>query len=80
MDVGVFEAKTKLSELLRRVEAGEEITITKHGQAIAKLVPARERDLARAQEAAEALKAFSKGKRLDGLSIREMREEGRQKL
>ena len=38
--VGSFEAKTKLAELLDRVEAGETVTITRHGKAVAKLVPA----------------------------------------
>jgi prevent-host-death family protein len=38
--VGSFEAKTKLSELLDRVEAGETVTITRHGKPVAKLVPA----------------------------------------
>jgi prevent-host-death family protein len=33
--VGAYEAKTHLSELLEKVEAGEEITITKHGTPIA---------------------------------------------
>ncbi len=37
--VGTFEAKTKLSELLDRVERGEEIVITRRGKVIAKLVP-----------------------------------------
>jgi len=37
--VGTFEAKTHLSALLERVERGEEITITKHGRAVARLVP-----------------------------------------
>lgn len=38
--VGSFEAKTKLAELLDRVESGETITITRHGKVVAKLVPA----------------------------------------
>ncbi|MHB1165816.1 MAG: type II toxin-antitoxin system Phd/YefM family antitoxin [Candidatus Nanopelagicales bacterium] len=37
--VGAFEAKTHLSELLARVEAGESVTITKHGRPVARLVP-----------------------------------------
>jgi prevent-host-death family protein len=37
--VGVHEAKTTLSELLRRVAAGEEITITRGGDPVARLVP-----------------------------------------
>ncbi|CAN7165389.1 type II toxin-antitoxin system prevent-host-death family antitoxin [Bosea sp. LjRoot9] len=36
--VGAFEAKTKFSELLDRVERGEEIVITRHGKAVARLV------------------------------------------
>lgn len=36
--VGAFEAKTKLSELLDRVERGEEIVITRHGKPVARLV------------------------------------------
>jgi len=38
-DVGVHEAKTSLSRLLRRVAAGEEITITRGGTPVARLVP-----------------------------------------
>ena len=38
--VGSFEAKTKLAELLDKVEAGETVTITRRGKAVAKLVPA----------------------------------------
>ena len=37
--VGSFEAKTKLSELLDKVEAGETVTITRHGKPVAQLVP-----------------------------------------
>lgn len=40
IEVGVYEAKTTLSSLLQRVEAGEEITITRAGKAVARLVPA----------------------------------------
>jgi len=37
----VHEAKTHLSRLLARVEAGEEVLISRAGQPIARLVPAR---------------------------------------
>jgi prevent-host-death family protein len=37
--VGSFEAKTKLAELLDKVEAGEIVTITRRGVAVAQLVP-----------------------------------------
>jgi prevent-host-death family protein len=39
MEIGAFEAKNKLGSLLKRVEQGEEITITRHGKPVARLVP-----------------------------------------
>jgi len=42
--VGAFEAKTHLSELLQRVEHGEQITITKHGRVVARLIPGIEQE------------------------------------
>ena len=41
--VGVHEAKTNLSALLRRVAAGEEVTITRGGEPVARIVPAQRR-------------------------------------
>lgn len=47
--INVHEAKTTLSKLLRRVQAGEEIVIAKNGHPVARLVPVteppRDRDL-----------------------------------
>jgi prevent-host-death family protein len=37
--VNVHEAKTRLSELLDRVKAGEEIVLAKYGKPFAKMVP-----------------------------------------
>lgn len=37
--MGLFEAKTHLSELVARVEAGDEVVITRHNKPVAKLVP-----------------------------------------
>lgn len=42
MKVNIHEAKTKLSELLVRVEGGEEITVARAGKPVARLVPIRE--------------------------------------
>ena len=39
--VGAYDAKTHLPRLLDQVEAGEVITITKHGRPVARLVPIR---------------------------------------
>jgi prevent-host-death family protein len=38
-DIGAFEAKTKLSELLERVAKGHRFRITKHGKPVAELRP-----------------------------------------
>ncbi len=39
MEINVHEAKTNFSKLLRRVAAGEEITIARAGVPVARLVP-----------------------------------------
>jgi prevent-host-death family protein len=40
--IGMHEAKTQLSKLVERAEAGEEIVITRHGEPAARLVPERQ--------------------------------------
>ena len=42
--VGAFEAKTKLAELLDKVEAGESVTITRRGREVARLVGVKSAD------------------------------------
>ena len=42
-EIGVRDAKARLSELLERVEAGEVLTLTRHGKPVARLVPVAER-------------------------------------
>jgi prevent-host-death family protein len=39
MQVSVSDAKGQLTELVRRAEAGEEVVFTRHGKAVARLVP-----------------------------------------
>ena len=39
--IGIFEAKTRLSEIIRQVEAGERFTITVRGRAVVDVVPTR---------------------------------------
>ncbi|MCP4643190.1 MAG: type II toxin-antitoxin system prevent-host-death family antitoxin [bacterium] len=75
--VGAYEAKTHLSKLLERVAKGERIAIEKHGVPVATLVPADPSKRKPADETIAELKRFRAGHRLDGLSIRDMIEEGR---
>jgi prevent-host-death family protein len=39
MRIAVTNAKGQLTELIRRAEAGEEVVLTRHGQAVVRLVP-----------------------------------------
>ena len=39
MQVSVTEAKSQLTDLVRRAEAGEEIILTRHGQSVVRLTP-----------------------------------------
>jgi prevent-host-death family protein len=39
ISIPVFEAKTRLSELLQQAQQGEEIVITRHGVPMARLLP-----------------------------------------
>lgn len=41
MDIPISEAKGRLTELVRRAEAGDEVVLTRHGQPAARLVRAR---------------------------------------
>jgi prevent-host-death family protein len=75
--VGAFEAKTHLSQLLDRVESGEEITITRHGRPVARLSPVKVRDQAAIDRAVAGILAARKGRKLRGLKIKDMIEEGR---
>ncbi len=74
--VGVYEAKTHLPELLECVERGEEIEITRHGKPIAHLVPlAKPRMTPR--EAVEGLRKMRKWKLPEGMTIKDLINEGR---
>jgi prevent-host-death family protein len=75
--VDAFEAKTHLAALLDAVSAGEQITITRHGRPVARLVPPAAEPLSSVAQTIERLRRFSKGQSLDGLSLAELRDQGR---
>ncbi|MCC6212692.1 MAG: type II toxin-antitoxin system prevent-host-death family antitoxin [Burkholderiales bacterium] len=79
--VGSFEAKTKLAELLDKVEAGETVTITRRGKAVAELVRPKSVD-AQAERRAliEEIRRWRVGKdrgARPGSTIRELIRAGR---
>jgi len=76
--VGLFQAKTRLSELLRRVKRGERITITTHGVPTAVLVPVEEGVAKPAHaEIVEGMRKLRKGLKRGRISVRALIEEGR---
>ena len=75
-NIGAFDAKTRLSELLARAEAGESFVITKHGRPVARLVPEGRQDAARVAAAVERLRSFRGS--LKGVSLEELNEARRE--
>ena len=75
--VGAYEAKTHLSNLLERVMQGESITITKHGVPVAVLQPPENERKRKPAEVVSEVREFRVNYSLEGLSLREMIEEGR---
>jgi prevent-host-death family protein len=73
--VGAYEAKTHLPQLLEKVASGERITITRHGRSVAVLQPVE--GGTSVDNVIDAIKLFRQGKRLQGDSIKSMIEEGR---
>jgi antitoxin (DNA-binding transcriptional repressor) of toxin-antitoxin stability system len=59
------------------VERGESVTITRHGKPVAQLVPTPPKQKRNRADVIRDLLDFSKGRKLEGMSIREMIDEGR---
>ena len=75
-DVGAYEAKTHLARLLDEVMQGKSVTITRHGQPVAKLVPP-DRAQTAPTDVIDALRAERRGVRIGRYSVRKMIDEGR---
>ncbi len=75
--VGAYQAKTHLSQLLERVINGEQIIITKHGVPVAVLQPPAPEKRIDTKAVIASIRKFRDKHSLDGLTIREMLEEGR---
>ena len=77
--IGLFEAKTHLSELINRVERGEEVVITRHNKAVAKLVPVlRSRQVVAGRQAAIAALLAFEPIRIPDTPLRTLIEAGRE--
>ena len=74
---GVYEAKTKLPDLIKQVQLGARVTITNRGQPVADLVPSANRAAQQTKEAIAAIKTMRSGS-LNQAQFVEMRARGRQ--
>ena len=76
--VGAYEAKTRLSELLDRVASGQEVIITRHGTAVARLVPIKAVSTSESRRnAVRKMRELAQRNQLLGVPIRDLINEGR---
>ncbi len=76
--VGAYEAKAHFSELLERVSNGEEITITRHGSPVVRMIPVKQKITPEQRQVAiEAMRKLAQRNRLRGLRIKDLIREGR---
>lgn len=79
--IGIYEAKSKLSELVEKAEAGEVVTITRRGRAVAKLVPVKAGHEVDRKAVMDEIRAFARTiklrRKLTQRELRAMREWGR---
>lgn len=77
-EVGAFEAKNRLGQLLDWVEAGEEVVITRRGKIVARMAPpGMAFDRHRSRQAAQRIRERRKGVTLGGVPIKDLISEGR---
>jgi prevent-host-death family protein len=77
-DIGASEAKSRFAELLERVSHGEEITITRHGSPVARMIPVKSASRAEdRRDAVRLMRLFAERHRLEGLRIKDLISEGR---
>ncbi len=78
IEVGSYEAKTKLPELLRGIQAGNRYTITLRGEAVADLVPAQGNNNSDAVTAVDEMLSFMQVRKSGaGIELKALIDEGR---
>jgi len=75
--IGLHEAKTHLSEILTKVNEGNEYLITRRGIPIARLIPAEKPSREAAKQALDRARKLRETLYLNGLKIKDLIEEGR---
>ncbi len=77
IEIGSYEAKTKLPELLRQVKGGKSFTITNRGEPIADLVPSAGVKSKDKVAAVKKLTEFMQESPVRGVNIKKLIEDGR---
>lgn len=78
VEIGSYEAKTKLPELLRGVQAGNRYTITLRGEPVADLIPSEGAKSSDAEAAVAAMRQFMyTAPPVEGVDIKALINEGR---
>ncbi len=75
--IGAFQAKTHFSSILDQVEKGDSVIITRHGRAIARLIPVTGSDREKIKLTIQRVKQLSQRNTLSGLDWKTLRDEGR---
>lgn len=75
-EIGAYEAKTHLPELLERVQRGERFVITKHGRPVAELLPYAGHDSETARDALKAMRAVRAALARRGVRLADILKRG----
>jgi prevent-host-death family protein len=75
--IGIDDARSKLSELIERVQSGEEVVLTRHGEPVARLVPEKRRQKRSRAAAVARIRALARKLDIRDVDIRKLIEESR---
>lgn len=77
IEIGSFEAKNRLSELISLAEKGQKIYITRRGKRVAMLISARQPETVTGRDLLAAIRAFRGSAGRGPESLKQLIEEGR---
>jgi len=75
--ISIYDARAKLSELIERVQSGEEVVLTRHGEPVARLVPEKPRRKQSRTAAVTRIRALARRLNIRDVDVRKLIEEDR---
>jgi prevent-host-death family protein len=75
--IGIYDARAKLSELIERVQSGEEVVLTRHGEPVARLVPEKRRQKGSGTATVARIRTLARKLNIRDVDVRKLIEEGR---